>query len=71
MRESFPGVMSMAVNTFLKITINCKQQFLYKYINGRETTPFIHEIIRNQQDNLEFLEEKDILVYFEALGNII
>ena len=55
MRESFPGVMSMAVNTFLKITINCKQEFLYNNINERETTPFIHEILRNQQDNLEFL----------------
>ena len=71
MRESFPGVMSMAVNTFLKITINCKKEFFCNNINGPKNTPFIHEIIRNQQYNLEFLDEKDILVYFEALGYII
>ena len=71
MRSSFPGVVSMAVNTFLKITINSKQEFLKININKGETTPFIHEIIKNQQNNLEYLEEKDLLVYFEALGNII
>jgi len=29
MKESFPGVMNMAVNTFLKISIVSRHEFIY------------------------------------------
>ena len=74
MKEQFPGVMDMAVNTFLKITTVCKNEFVF--VNQRlgkaeEKVPFVQDILRNMEDYIRDLDEKDTLIFYEAMGNII
>lgn len=62
--------MNMAVNTFLKISIVCKEEFVSKTSNKNEV-PFIQDIIRNMQEYISLLDEKNTLIFYEAMGNII
>jgi exportin-1 len=71
MKESFPGVMNMAVNTFLKISVLCKNEFIYGNGKQEDSSQFFKDIIRNLQDHISLLEEKDKLGFYEAVGNII
>ena len=78
MHESFPGVMEMAVNTFLKITQQCKEEFVKvqssreDHMNQRQQAdnePYIYDLIRNIPEETSVLENKHRLVFYEALGN--
>lgn len=55
MKETFPGVMEMAVNTFLTISIKCKEEFVisrksnedgFRSNNIQDNEPYIMELIR-------------------------
>ena len=71
MKETFPGVMNMAVNTFLKISIVCKNEFVGINNKSDDRVPFIADIIRNMSDYISALEEKDTLIFYESIGNLI
>jgi len=51
MHESFPGVMNMAVNTFLKITSSCNTSFVTvqngQNANSNDRIPFVVDILSN------------------------
>lgn len=36
-----------------------------------EKVPFVHDIVRNMADHISMLDEKDTLIFYEAMGNII
>ena len=65
--------MNMAVNTFLKISTVCKQEFVQVNTAGRvdEKVPFVQDIVRNMPDYISMLDEKDTMIFYEAMGNII
>ena len=58
MKETFPGVMEMACNTFLTISQNCKEDFIQHHKNDRdtETEPYIYELIRRIPDETYMLK---------------
>ena len=66
--------MDMAVNTFLKITTVCKNEFVsvnQSLGKAEEKVPFVQDILRNMEDYIRDLDEKDTLIFYEAMGNII
>lgn len=36
-----------------------------------EKVPFVQDIVRNMAEYISMLEEKDTLIFYEAMGNII
>jgi hypothetical protein len=36
-----------------------------------EKVPFIQDIVRNMGEYISMLDEKDTLIFYEAMGNII
>lgn len=80
MKEPFPGVMEMAVNTFLEISKKCKEEFVkvqvprereFQQNNQFESEPYIYELIRNIRDETDLLDSSEKLVFYEALGHMI
>ena len=69
MKERHPGVQDMACETFLKVCIKCKEEYLKVQTGEKES--FIYEIIRNMEIDGALLEDKQKLVFYEAVGHII
>ncbi|KRX01384.1 Armadillo-type fold [Pseudocohnilembus persalinus] len=73
MKEPFPGVMEMAVNTFLEISKTCKEEFVkvQQDPNIKQAEKYIYEMLRTLQEETRLLEPNNLLVVYEALGFII
>ncbi|EGR34521.1 hypothetical protein IMG5_008700, partial [Ichthyophthirius multifiliis] len=80
MAETFPGVMEMAVNTFLTVSQKCAEQFVkiqheksmkLNQIKQQEQEPYIVNLIRTIDDKIALLEPQFRLTFFEAVGNMI
>eukprot|EP00405_Crypthecodinium_cohnii_P037941 CAMPEP_0206547162 /NCGR_PEP_ID=MMETSP0325_2-20121206/13138_1 /ASSEMBLY_ACC=CAM_ASM_000347 /TAXON_ID=2866 /ORGANISM="Crypthecodinium cohnii, Strain Seligo" /LENGTH=1109 /DNA_ID=CAMNT_0054046427 /DNA_START=312 /DNA_END=3641 /DNA_ORIENTATION=- len=69
MHETFPGVQSMAVDTFLKICQKCKKKFVT--MQKDETKIFIEEMREQLEQDISELEHLHICTYFEAVGHMI
>eukprot|EP00330_Aristerostoma_sp_ATCC50986_P007159 CAMPEP_0114583198 /NCGR_PEP_ID=MMETSP0125-20121206/6998_1 /TAXON_ID=485358 ORGANISM="Aristerostoma sp., Strain ATCC 50986" /NCGR_SAMPLE_ID=MMETSP0125 /ASSEMBLY_ACC=CAM_ASM_000245 /LENGTH=386 /DNA_ID=CAMNT_0001776549 /DNA_START=1770 /DNA_END=2931 /DNA_ORIENTATION=- len=72
--------MEMAVNTFLRISESCKEEFVIYHnktedIHGRhqinETEPYIDELIRKIPQEVNLLENEHKYVFYEAVGHMI
>jgi exportin-1 len=69
MRELFPGVQDMAVDTFLKLTKACPEVFLDA---GQEPKPFVWFIIQDAWDNMTgLLSPSHIELLHSAMGHVI
>lgn len=68
----------MAVNTFLKITETCKDEFVkvhpkqneYQQNQG-DNVPYIDELIRRIPEETNLLEPDHKFVFYEAVGHIV
>jgi len=69
MHECHPGVQDMACDTFLKIARKCKRKFVMQQLQEQE--PFINELLRNLGDTIKDLENHQIHVFYEAVGEMI
>lgn len=66
----------MACNTFLKITLTCKSEFVIVHLKTDdsktyESEPFINELIRKIPEEIDMLETPHRLIFYEAVGHII
>jgi Importin beta-related nuclear transport receptor len=71
----------MAVNTFLKISETCKEEFVISHTkedshhhhhhHHQESEPYIDELIRKIPDETNQLEPEHKLVFYEAVGHMI
>jgi hypothetical protein len=69
----------MAVNTFLKISETCKEEFVILHVtsskhdsfNQTESEPYIDELIRKIPEETSLLEAEHKLVFYEAVGHMI
>lgn len=70
MHETFPGVQDMACETFLKISQKCKNTMAANSPSDGGSCMVI-DLINEFQEETKDLNEKQILLYFEAVGHII
>ncbi|KAL4493983.1 hypothetical protein ABPG72_022000 [Tetrahymena utriculariae] len=81
MGETFPGVMEMAVNTFLTVSQKCSEEFVKvqqektqvskNQTKMNETEPYIQTLIRTIDEKAAVLEPQYRLTFYEAIGYII
>ncbi|CDI78770.1 exportin, putative [Eimeria praecox] len=69
MHESFPGVRDMACETFLKVAQKCKQTIAAAHQEDERS--FVLSVIENHRQQTDVLDEKQQLLFFEAVGHII
>ncbi|KAJ3441720.1 exportin-1 [Anaeramoeba flamelloides] len=69
MEETHPGVQDMACDTFLKITHNCKKQFVKKHKN--QNSLFVEEIIERMPEITKLLQLRQKQVFYETMGEMI
>lgn len=69
MHETFPGVQDMACETFLKVAQKCKQAMAAS--RQEEPKPFVMEIIEKHTKETEVLDEKQNLLFFEAVAWVV
>lgn len=70
----------MAVNTFLKISETCKEEFVILHVTSSkhddfrqqtESEPYIDELIRKIPEETNLLEAEHKLVFYEAVGHMV
>ena len=71
MRELFPGVQEMSVDTFLKITKTCKREFVVSQPEDDTPVPFVNIMLEEIGNIIELLQPEHIQVFYEAAGHII
>lgn len=69
MHETHEGVQDMACDTFIKISKDCKRQFIA--LQSKEAVPFIDEIISNLQNITSDLSPQQVHTFYEACGIIV
>lgn len=70
MRETYPGIMEMACNAFLKICKSTSEQFTI--LQPTEQQPFIREVIRKMPDTIKnFPSDTLQYIFYESIGHII
>lgn len=69
MHETHEGVQDMACDTILKISKDCKRQFIA--LQQKEVEPFIDEIIANLQGITSDLSPQQVHTFYEACGIIV
>lgn len=70
MKETYPGIMEMACNAFLKICKSTSEQFTMLQQNEQE--PFIREVIRKTADTIKnFPNDTLQYIFYESLGHLI
>ncbi|CDJ41713.1 exportin, putative, partial [Eimeria tenella] len=69
MQEPFPGVRDMACETFLKVANKCKTTIAANHQEDERN--FVLSVIENHTQQTEVLDEKQQLLFFEAVGHII
>ncbi|CDJ48970.1 exportin, putative [Eimeria brunetti] len=69
MREEFPGVRDMACETFLKVAQKCKLTIAAAHQEDERS--FVLTVIENHTQQTDVLDEKQQLLFFEAVGHVI
>ncbi|KAF8820607.1 putative exportin 1, partial [Cardiosporidium cionae] len=69
MHETFPGVQDMACETFLKISLKCKHVMALRH--PEDSDFFLESVIASCGVQAEVLDDKQILLYFEAIAHIV
>ncbi|CCF73159.1 XPO1, CRM1, exportin-1 [Babesia microti strain RI] len=67
-RETFPGVQQMACETFLKLSLTCGKVIVSSCGN---TEPYLTVLLNNRDMVASYLDDKLLLIYYEAVGNVI
>lgn len=70
MHEKFEGVQQMACETFLKIAVKCKNQFVIPHA-PEDTVPFVETILNTLPEIIRDLEPNEIHTFYEAMGHIV
>jgi exportin-1 len=70
MKETYPGIMEMACNAFLKICKSTSEQFTMLQQNEQE--PFIREVIRRMPDTIKAFPHDTLqYIFYESVGHLI
>lgn len=69
MHETFPGVQDMACETFLKVVQKCKNTIAATH--PEDDRSFVLSIIEGHTEQTDELDEKQQLLFFEAVGHIV
>ncbi|XP_026193527.1 exportin-1 [Cyclospora cayetanensis] len=69
MHETFPGVQDMACETFLKVAQKCKNTIAATHPEDQRS--FVISVIEGHTQQTDALDEKQQLLFFEAVGHII
>ena len=69
MHETHEGVQDMACDTFIKIAIKCRRQFVQ--IQVGEVMPFIDELLSSITTTICDLQPQQVQTFYEAVGHMI
>jgi len=69
MHETHEGVQDMACDTFIKIAIKCRRQFVQ--IQVGEVMPFIDELLGSINTTICDLQPQQVQTFYEAVGHMI
>jgi len=69
MHETHEGVQDMACDTFIKIAIKCRRQFVE--IQVGEVMPFIDELLNSINTIICDLQPQQVQTFYEAVGHMI
>jgi len=69
MHETHEGVQDMACDTFIKIAIKCRRQFVQ--IQVGEVMPFIDELLQGINTIICDLQPQQVQTFYEAVGHMI
>ncbi|KAL8275579.1 hypothetical protein Esti_000530 [Eimeria stiedai] len=69
MHETFPGVQDMACETFLKVAQKCKNTIAATHPEDERS--FVLSVIEGHTQQTDVLDEKQQLLFFEAVGHIV
>eukprot|EP01064_Diplonema_japonicum_P008392 TRINITY_DN15852_c0_g1_i1.p1 TRINITY_DN15852_c0_g1~~TRINITY_DN15852_c0_g1_i1.p1 ORF type:complete len:1107 (+),score=234.62 TRINITY_DN15852_c0_g1_i1:41-3322(+) len=69
MQETFEGVQDMAVETFLKMTHSCKEEFVKVHPNEKST--FVQQVLEELETHTRMLGRKQTHIFYEATGLMI
>merc|ERR1719297_153515 len=69
MHETHEGVQDMACDTFIKIAIKCRRQFVQ--IQVGEVMPFIDELLSSINTIICDLQPQQVQTFYEAVGHMI
>jgi len=72
MHETFEGVQEMACETLLKITNQCKEQFVIPHQEDNDPSQlFVAELLKNLQHHTQMLKPNQLLLFHESVGFMI
>jgi len=69
MHETHEGVQDMACDTFIKISLKCRRQFVQ--IQVGEVMPFIDELLSSINSIICDLQPQQVQTFYEAVGHMI
>lgn len=69
MHETHEGVQDMACDTFIKISLKCRRQFVQ--IQVGEVMPFIDELLASINSIICDLQPQQVQTFYEAVGHMI
>jgi len=69
MHETHEGVQDMACDTFIKISLKCRRQFVQ--IQVGEVMPFIDELLNSINTIICDLQPQQVQTFYEAVGHMI
>jgi len=69
MHETHEGVQDMACDTFIKISLKCRRQFVQ--IQVGEVMPFIDELLGSINSIICDLQPQQVQTFYEAVGHMI
>merc|ERR1719513_6944 len=69
MHETHEGVQDMACDTFIKISLKCRRQFVQ--IQVGEVMPFIDELLSSINTIICDLQPQQVQTFYEAVGHMI
>ncbi|XP_023337430.1 exportin-1 [Eurytemora carolleeae] len=69
MHETHEGVQDMACDTFIKIALKCRRQFVQ--IQVGEVMPFIDELLSSINSIICDLQPQQVQTFYEAVGHMI
>eukprot|EP00475_Leptophrys_vorax_P011138 TRINITY_DN1767_c0_g1_i4.p1 TRINITY_DN1767_c0_g1~~TRINITY_DN1767_c0_g1_i4.p1 ORF type:complete len:862 (+),score=248.53 TRINITY_DN1767_c0_g1_i4:116-2701(+) len=70
MHEKFEGVQQMACETFLKIALKCRNQFVVPQL-PEDPVPYVEHMLEHLGDITRDLDAQDVHTFYEALGHIV
>merc|ERR1719411_717997 len=69
MHETHEGVQDMACDTFIKIALKCRRQFVQNQVG--EVMPFIDELLGSINSIICDLQPQQVQTFYEAVGHMI